>query len=621
MNKWRKYSIFSLIAAALTLGVQGAAAENEIVYSLGENASTYGTSGKKAETYNVAIRIKDANLVGAKVKAVRIAFPFTEGLSNAKAWLSKELPAVKQQKAGDPDITSQAFEIAEGYTEVTFAEPYTLTEDGVFVGYGFSVAKSDVALQPVATTGTTAANGLFIHSTQIFRTAWHDKSSVANLAIQVVLEGDNIKADAAAIASIAEVNATMGLASEGSLVLVNQGYNGIQSIDYTVEVIGKKESKHLELAEPIPGVYSRSQQLVYEIPALLVPHTYNQVVTIDKVNGKPNSSTTPSATGVLNVYSRIPKHRSVVEEYTGTWCGYCPRGFVGLEEMNRLYPEDFIGISYHNGDPMEIMSSGSYPSYVAGFPDAWLDRAKETDAYGGDEPYGQFGIDKAWLSRADQMAPADVDITAQWDKAQETITATATANFVKAQKDHGYQLGIVLTADGLSGTSSDWSQSNYYSGATGWPENMDEFTTGSSSVSGLTFNFVIVAYDGLTGVEGSLPESIPANTDLSYTTEFKVSDIVNTAKAPVIQDNTKVNAIVLLIDTTTGEIVNANKVRVQGGAVTTSIDAAKTQQGDVVSGAYYDMQGRQVTKAGKGLYIKVETLANGQKRTTKQLLK
>jgi hypothetical protein len=67
--------------------------------------------------------------------------------------------------------------------------------------------------------------------------------------------------------------------------------------------------------------------------------------------------------------------------------------------MNRLYPNDFIGVSYHNADPMEIMDSNSFPSDVAGFPDAWLDRVHETDAFAGDLDYYsyQFGIDQAWL--------------------------------------------------------------------------------------------------------------------------------------------------------------------------------------------------------------------------------
>ena len=47
-------------------------------------------------------------------------------------------------------------------------------------------------------------------------------------------------------------------------------------------------------------------------------------------------------------------HKIVAEEGTGTWCGYCVRGIVALEEMNKKYPDNFIGIAIHSGDPMAV---------------------------------------------------------------------------------------------------------------------------------------------------------------------------------------------------------------------------------------------------------------------------
>jgi len=52
----------------------------------------------------------------------------------------------------------------------------------------------------------------------------------------------------------------------------------------------------------------------------------------------------------------IPTKKVVGEEKTGTWCGWCPRGAVGLANMESV-PE-FIGIAVHNGsnDPMVVSS-------------------------------------------------------------------------------------------------------------------------------------------------------------------------------------------------------------------------------------------------------------------------
>ena len=36
-------------------------------------------------------------------------------------------------------------------------------------------------------------------------------------------------------------------------------------------------------------------------------------------------------------------------EYTGLWCGYCPAGYVAIEELTEELGKDFVVLSYHNG--------------------------------------------------------------------------------------------------------------------------------------------------------------------------------------------------------------------------------------------------------------------------------
>ena len=49
---------------------------------------------------------------------------------------------------------------------------------------------------------------------------------------------------------------------------------------------------------------------------------------------------------------------SVVEEFTGTWCGNCPRGIVGMQRLEEDFGDRFIGIAIHTGtgEPMVIPS-------------------------------------------------------------------------------------------------------------------------------------------------------------------------------------------------------------------------------------------------------------------------
>ena len=64
------------------------------------------------------------------------------------------------------------------------------------------------------------------------------------------------------------------------------------------------------------------------------------------------------------------QHRPLIEEYTGTWCGWCPRGFTGMEMLRETFGEDFIGVAIHNQDPMAVLTTSQYPSNIQGFPSA-----------------------------------------------------------------------------------------------------------------------------------------------------------------------------------------------------------------------------------------------------------
>ncbi|MBQ9637824.1 MAG: hypothetical protein IJV36_08045 [Prevotella sp.] len=603
-------------------------ADKEMIYSLGDSALTFGTGYRKAETYNVALRINDNSLVGARVKAVRVAFPYVEGLSEARAWLSKELPAIKSMKAGEPDIASKSFEVAKGYTEITFDEPYTITADGVYVGYAFKTAKADdesTQTKPVVTTAYTSPDGFYIHSTGTYRTAWRSLYSEAGqLAIQVVLESDSFKDNAVSVTSVDALNVQTGNVSEGTFVIANHGTNGVSAIDYTVSVAGQEYSAQADVS--VKSIYGAPYDVKFSLPAIAEKGSYPLTITVTKVNGVANEDAIPSSQAVVNAYVTLPVHRAVLEEYTGTWCGYCPRGFVGLEEMNRLYPDDFIAISYHDGDPMQVIGSSDYAwnakvlGSFPGYPAASLDRMHDTDAFCGDGEYYKFGIDKTWKDRADVFAPAAVDIDTRWAD-DNTLEATAYVAFPISADECPYEVSFVLVEDGMTGDSKDWAQSNYYSGETSWPESMAQFTSGASYVTGLVFNDVFVAWSGKAGIAGSLSAPIVEDVAQRYTYSFKIDEILNSDKAQLVQDKSRLRVIALLLSTQTGEIVNANKV-MAGQNTTTGVSRPAVSTAEVVSRvAWYDVQGRRVLLPQHGLYVKVETLADGTRRVQKMLVK
>ena len=79
-------------------------------------------------------------------------------------------------------------------------------------------------------------------------------------------------------------------------------------------------------------------------------------LTLTGVNGQPNvCADNQASTDVLSLHHKAHR-RTVMEEYTGTWCSACPRGFAGIARLKQMYPDDFIAVSVHvlNGDPMDV---------------------------------------------------------------------------------------------------------------------------------------------------------------------------------------------------------------------------------------------------------------------------
>ncbi len=559
-------------------------------YLTDDNVNVAG-SGKK-ETYDVAIKLDD-DFVGSYISAIQLPIIDPEVVANVSAWLTTEL-RIDENGKNVPNLVSKEADLSnvndDGFVVVTLDKPYLIGEDDVYVGYSFTVTDNDAdyGAAPVALSGAQDEDGLYIHSSDTYL-KWinYVENYGGNSAIKVVLAGQNILGDAAVVAQENEVFIQKGEAGSATFNVVNLGGNGVQSV---------------------------------ELEALPEIGHYDLTVKVTKVNGQLNEQADAVSTGSIEVISFLPVHRAVLEEYTGTWCQYCPRGFVGLEEMNRLYPHDFIGISYHNGDPMEITEN--FPSNVEGFPDAWIDRVRETDAFAGDLDYYnyQFGIDQVWLERCEVFAPANIDVSATYNTEKTAVTATSTVAFPYNVSNNKYLVTYVLTADELSGTSSDWAQVNAYAGAEGWPASMDIFTKAGSPVEDLKFNDVAIMAPDMFGMEGSLPETIPAEAPQTHTYTFNLAKAVSTSNQNLVQDINKLNVVALLIDTETGAIVNANKCLVT--SLVGIAQFASEDDNNAASIEYFDIAGRKLSPAqATGVVLKKISYKDGSAKSLKIFVK
>lgn len=609
-------SILSLLALALVANAKSSI--NYSYYHGSENTDVWGTG--KAETYNIAIRIDDASLVGKAVKAITI--PVVTDAANATdyaAFLTRELKVSGGKAVAD--IASVSFEPAGQWTTVTFSEPYVIEEGGFYAGYTFKVASASETADktPVLLMVGNNPDGLYIATSRTYR-KWAEKASSinGNCPLSVEIEGD-FKENACGVVSVSDMRAKAGEAFTVNAVIANYGTSPVTDVTYKYTLDNGTErkvyEKSLTLPEPLgTDFYGATADLGIDIPAeISTKGVYKGTLEITGINGVANPEAAIKGENTVKMISFVPVKRPVMEEFTGTWCGYCPRGWVAMKLMNESYPDRFIAVSYHNADVMQIHSGSSsdpYPVAVNGFPYANLDRVHGTDPYLGDTGV-DMGIESVWKARCGVETPVDISAEASLSD-DDVISATATVAFAEDIADAPYRMAYMVTADGLAGEEDVWLQSNYFSGDTSYGPQMDMFAQAGSEIM-LTYDDVLVANSEYTGVEGSLPASVSDGQEVTHSYRFALGDMVSNYgnKVSLVQDKNRLNVIALVVNYVTGEIENAVKCHVKTATAIgrTVIDnVPKT----VESTCLYDISGRKLSSVPEnGIYIKAVKYTDG----------
>ncbi|MBR6179850.1 MAG: thioredoxin family protein [Prevotella sp.] len=576
-----------------------------------EDVNLFGE--KKEATYDVAIHIDHPDLVGTYIESITIPMVEVKGISGISAWLSSQLRIEDGKNV--PDLVSMDLTPDEaGFITVKLDKPYVIPEEGVYVGYTFTVDDASIELNqtPVAVMDTKAYKGFFLHTSKGFM-KWLNLSFefMMNSVIQVTVGGSKVKEYNVVAASDMPTYVLAGSPIDVDLGFVNIGASEVNSVDFEYTLDGKSGTGHIDLSEPVAGFYGKYFSAPFTFPPVDTSGNYDLEIQVTKVNGHDDEGLADAAIIPLLVINSFPKHRSLIEEYTGTWCGYCPRGLVAMEQLAELYPDDYVRVSYHNGDPMEIMSSDYFPNYVGGYPDAFVDRFFEVDPYYGSTGEAMGIIDDLNL-RASEFGQATINIVPTLSKNRETVTVNTEVTFATDHEGAKYALEYILVADSLTGTTNDWVQSNYY--ADGSMGEMGGFESMESSIVGIPYNDVAIQMSRIGGITGSLPSTIKAERLLKHTFRFQLANSLNTRMESLIQDLNKLRVVVLLIDQEYGLVVNANSAPVTDAD---SIVEVEGTNGKVTRVEFYDLSGRRVNASHRGASIMRTTYSDGTVKTVK----
>jgi hypothetical protein len=296
----------------------------------------------------------------------------------------------------------------------------------------------------------------------------------------------------------------------------------------------------------------------------------NISVTASNVNGNTdpdlsdNSMSTP-----FHTVSQTPTKYVVIEEGTGTWCQFCPRGIVAMEYMYAnpsLFP-NFIGIAVHSGHPQypDPMQVNEYAANIGltGLPGCNVDRVILNEGVSKDSWVNLYN------SRKDVVSPVDVGISASYDESTREVTASVTADFYTNYSQADLRFAIVVVEDGVTGTSQGYAQINAYAGGSLGPMGGFENLPNPVPASQMVYDRVGIALlGGYDGQAGSIASTISDGDSANYTFTYTLPNDV---------DDWQTQLVALVIDQSTGQILNAKETASDLGIVENPTAVANMQ--------------------------------------------
>ncbi|MGN0221160.1 MAG: choice-of-anchor J domain-containing protein [Prevotella sp.] len=288
-----------------------------------------------------------------------------------------------------------------------------------------------------------------------------------------------------------------------------------------------------------------------------VPFTLSQPITVSNNSrveyraAVSNGETSYVAGGTLTAL----RHKHLVEESTGTWCGWCVRGIVAMEKLASEHGDRFVGVAIHNND---VMTDEAYDEQInavnpGGFPKLIVNRDKSIT---GDPLYMDGHCRQA---EAAGYPLTGLDVCAAYSSGDSRIDVRTDVYFPSDADDVSYRLAYALIEnDVYQPDNNEYYQNNAYfdglSGVMGGYENKPQYIPAAD----MHYQEVARGYFGdFFGIEGSVPSTVRAMEPATHNYSFLMPQSVIRA------DHAEV--VVMLIDRS-NRVVNVEKTALQASS-------------------------------------------------------
>ena len=461
---------------------------------------------------------------GKTISTVRIGLAAMA--RNVKVFITKNLN-------GESAVTKTAGDLYNGWNNVKLSSTYTIDGDAFYIGYSYngdnkSMGRSEMYSQ----------NGCWADLGDGWKNYATDKNYEAlALTIQAQISGEDMPKDLWLYAN-KNVVVKKGTPCKFEFGVINLSPRIARKlkVSYTID---NAEEKVMEFKTVMGSNVEKTFTIDYPGFDKEGAHTvkFNLVNVDDEADAYAGNNI---AYTNVKVKSSVPKQRFVVEEGTGTWCGWCPRGIVAFKHMSEKYPETFIGIAVHKND---ALTTNSYDKLTFnGFPNCYINRNLKN------QTSPEAGTLEVMHNKAVATPPhIGVEIEANFtDDTKKKINAKALTTFFADEQNVNYKVSFVLIENGIKG----YKQSNYYSGGAHGQMGGFESLPGAASID---MDHVARMNYSFYGVDGSIPTSVKADETVEYAAQLDVPKNIQNA------DNLYLVALLL---NSKGEIENAAETKV-----------------------------------------------------------
>jgi len=234
----------------------------------------------------------------------------------------------------------------------------------------------------------------------------------------------------------------------------------------------------------------------------------------------------------IQIIDEFPERNIVLEEFTGTWCGWCPRGPITYrDQIHPAYPNVILA-ALHNGDDM-VFSAGNtvVGAYASGFPSGMIDR----------RAVGDFPValsTNEWITALNQMdtefTPAAINVYNYYYPDTYEWKIDVVVDFIMDYSGD-LRLNCFILEDSVTGTGNGYDQSNYYNTRTDIPE----LQGAGNPIVGYKHNHVVRAMlGGPWGQTNIIPATVKRGDRYIFSRTIKpsaIDDIRNTYLVGVLQ--------------------------------------------------------------------------------------